>query len=300
MKRKGREQAPTLKFSTAEIQGYRSGKWDAALIVIQGNEADLGTHCVLDRPVTVGRDPDVEMPLRDVSISRRHALIEKDAEGRYIVSDLGSTNGTRVNGEPLTGPRALDEGDKIILGATVLRFTRGDEADARFREKLAHVISTDYLTGLLAKRRYDAEYHLALVTARHTLRPLAVLMMDMDGLKGINDTYGHHMGSFAIAETGRIVGEVLGLEGQASRYGGDEFAAYLPGYSKLAGVEMAERVRIAILTHRFEKEGVLLRPTISIGVAAYPDDSDDAEELQKKADQALYRAKAAGRNCVST
>jgi hypothetical protein len=95
-----------MKFSTGEIQGYHSGKWDAALIVIQGNEADLGMHCVLDRPVTLGRDTDAELPLRDVGISRRHAMVEKDVLGRYVVSDLGSTNGTRVNGDILSAPRS--------------------------------------------------------------------------------------------------------------------------------------------------------------------------------------------------
>jgi two-component system, cell cycle response regulator len=289
-----------MKFSTGEIQGYHPGRWDAALIVIQGNEADLGMHCVLGRPVTLGRDTDVELPLRDVGISRRHAMVEKDVLGRYVVSDLGSTNGTRVNGDILSAPRPLDEGDKVIVGSTVLRFTRGDEADASFRENLARVISTDHLTGLVAKRRYDAEYHLAVATAKHTSRPLAVLMMDMDGVKTINDTHGHHMGSFAIAETGHILGEVIGLEGAISRYGGDEFGAYLPGYGKTAGVEMADKARVALLGHHFEKDGVVIEPTISIGVSAFPEDGDEAEGLQRKADEALYRAKAAGRNRVAT
>jgi diguanylate cyclase (GGDEF)-like protein len=153
---------------------------------------------------------------------------------------------------------------------------------------------------LVSKRRYDAEYHLAVATARQTSKPLAVLMMDMDGVKSINDTHGHHMGSFAIAETGHILGEVIGLEGPTSRYGGDEFGAYLPGYTKTAGVEMADRARAALLDHHFEKDGVVIQPTISIGVSAFPDDGDDAEVLQRKADEALYRAKAAGRNRVCT
>ncbi len=289
-----------MKFSTGEIQGYHPGRWDAALIVIQGNEADLGMHCVLDRTVTLGRDLDVELPLRDVGISRRHAMVEKDVLGRYVVSDLGSTNGTRVNGDVLSAPRPLDEGDKVIVGSTVLRFTRGDEADASFREKLVRVISTDHLTGLVAKRRYDAEYQLAVVTAKQTAKPLAVLMMDMDGVKTINDTHGHHMGSFAIAEAGHILGEVIGLEGPTSRYGGDEFAAYLPGYDKPGAVKIAEKARVALMRHHFEKDGVVIQPTISIGIAAYTEDGDDAEILQRKADEALYRAKKAGRNRVST
>jgi diguanylate cyclase (GGDEF)-like protein len=298
--RKRREQAPTMKFSAEELAGWRPGRRDASLVVIHGNEADLGMHCLLDRPVTLGRDLEAELPLRDIGISRRHAMIQRDALGHYVVSDLGSTNGTRLNGQIVAAPTPLNEGDKVIVGTTVLRFTFGDEADAQFHKQLAEVISTDHLTGLIAKRRYDAEYHLALASARQTGRPVAVLMMDMDGVKSINDTHGHHMGSFAIAETGRLLGETIGQEGCSSRYGGDEFAAFLPGYAKAAGVEMAERVRLAIGNHRFEKDGLVIRPTISIGVAAYPDDGDDAEQLQRRADEGLYRAKAAGRNRVAT
>jgi diguanylate cyclase (GGDEF)-like protein len=250
--------------------------------------------------VTLGRDLDVELPLHDVGISRRHAKVEKDLLGSYVVSDLGSTNGTRVNGDALAEPRPLNEGDKIIVGSTVLRFTRGDETDASFRENLVRVIATDHLTGLVAKRRYDAEYHLAVVTAKQTARPLAVFMMDMDGVKTINDTHGHHMGSFAIAETGHILGELIGLEGPISRYGGDEFAAYLPGYSKKDAVKRADKARVAVLRHHFEKNGLVIHPTISIGVSAFPEDGDDAEGLQQKADEALYRAKAAGGNRVAT
>jgi two-component system, cell cycle response regulator len=299
MKRRRRELAPTMKFSTGEIQGFHPGRWDAALVVVQGNDADLGMHCVLDRAVTLGRDLDVELPLRDVGISRRHAMVEKDVLGRYVVSDLGSTNGTRVNGEFVTTPRPLEEGDKVIVGSTVLRFTRGDEADASFREQLVRVISTDHLTGLVAKRRYDAEYGLAVATAKQTKRPLSVLMMDMDGVKTINDTHGHHMGSFAIAEAGHILGEVIGLDGPTSRYGGDEFAAYLPGYDKPGAVKIADKARLALVQHHFEKDGVIIQPTISIGVSTFPDDGQDAETLQRKADEALYRAKAAGRNRVA-
>lgn len=289
-----------MKFSAQELAAWRPGRRDASLIVIQGNEADLGMHCMLDCPVTLGRDLDVELPLRDIGISRRHAMVERDVVGRYVVSDLGSTNGTRLNGQPLAAPTPLSEGDKVIVGTTVLRFTFGDEADAHFHDQLARVISTDHLTGLIAKRRYDAEYHLAVASARQTGRPIAVLMMDMDGVKAINDAHGHHMGSFSIAETGHLIGETIGAEGCSSRYGGDEFAACLPGYSRTAGIETADRVRLAVMNHRFEKDGVVIRPTISIGVSAFPDDGDDPELLQRRADEALYRAKAAGRNRVAT
>src|SRR5437667_12187943 len=114
-----RRAAETIKFSAEDVQDFtRTARRHAALLVVQGAEVDLGTHVVCDRPVTLGRDPDVELPLRDGSISRRHCRIERDDEsGRYILHDLGSTNGTRVNGTRMTDPIPLAEGDKIFLGA---------------------------------------------------------------------------------------------------------------------------------------------------------------------------------------
>jgi diguanylate cyclase (GGDEF)-like protein len=255
---------------------------------------------LLDRTVVVGRDPDIELPLADGGISRRHARIFRDeARGCYMVEDLGSTNGTRLNGGRLGKPHSLAEGDKVILGSTVLKFGYTDEVDADFHQKVLHMMGTDDLTGLEGKRRFAAAFQIAFRAARTARRPLAVLMMDMDGVKPINDTYGHQMGAFAIAEVGRLIDEVLGDHGRSCRYGGDEFMAFLPGAASEEACAHAERIRKRVEKHRFEREGVVLRPTLSLGVAEISDETTTPEELERQADQALYRAKAQGKNRVS-
>ena len=144
-----RRAAETIKFSAEEVQDLtRTAQRFAALLVVQGAEVDLGTHVVCDRPVTMGRDTGLELALRDGSISRRHCQIERDDDtGRYLLRDLGSTNGTRVNGTRVEAVVPLAEGDKIFLGSTVVRFSYADGLDVQYQAKLEELVTTDALTG---------------------------------------------------------------------------------------------------------------------------------------------------------
>jgi diguanylate cyclase (GGDEF)-like protein len=125
-------------------------------------------------------------------------------------------------------------------------------------------------------------------------------MMDLDGIKSINDTHGHLFGAYVIGESGRVIGRVLEKRGFASRFGGDEFIAALPGLALDAAVAIGEEIRVAIGEFPFEREGVPLRPGISIGASAFPESAGDADGLVQRADEALYRAKRAGKNRVNS
>ena len=102
-----------------------------------------------------------------------------------------------------------------------------------------------------------------------------------------------------IGETGRWIARVLGSHGQACRFGGDEFSAFLPGHDHESATTIAEDLRRAVETAQMEKDGISLTPTISIGVASYPESGTELLDLITQADEALYRAKARGKNCVS-
>src|SRR5262249_29943448 len=158
-------------------------------------------------------------------------------------------------------------------------------------QRVERMVGTDDLTGLEAKRRFDAAYKLATRAAVESGRPLAVLMMDMDGVKPINDTHGHHMGAYAISEVGKLIDEVVKAEARSCRFGGDEFMAFLPGADRERACELGERIRARVEAHRFERDGIVVRPTISVGVAVLPADGTSAEEVSRRADEALYRAK---------
>ena len=226
-------------------------------------------------------------------------MIMPDGNGNYVLRDLGSTNGTLVNGVLVEGTRVLRDGEKIFVGDTVLRFALADEMDIDFHSEVAALVSIDPLTGLPSKRRFDQALEFALEDAKQVGQPLALLMMDMDGVKKINDTHGHLFGAHVIGETGRVIARVLGSKGHACRFGGDEFSAFLCDHEPHAASAMGEQIRSAVETAGLEKDGIALKPTISIGVACYPDAGDDLLGLVAMADKALYRAKEQGKNRVS-
>jgi two-component system cell cycle response regulator len=302
--RRRRTLAPeTVKLNVEEVRDSiaRAQRKQAALVVLQGSESEIGTHVMLDRSVTVGRDPKIELPLQDEGISRRHCRIFFDKEkSSFFLEDLDSTNGTLLNGKRVKEAKRLEAGDRIYLGACVVKFTFSDALEVGYHAQMDVLVGTDDLTGLIAKRRFDAAYVRAVEDAKQMRMPVAVMMLDLDGLKAINDTHGHPVGAHTIAEVGKIIGQVVSPHGAACRFGGDEFAAFLPGLGKRGGKEVGETIRSLVAGHRYEKDGVVVRPTISIGVSAFPDDGTTADVLLRKADEALYRAKKTGRDRVRT
>jgi diguanylate cyclase (GGDEF)-like protein len=267
-----------------------------SLVVILGN--DVGTRVVLEHSVEMGRDPSCELPLHDENVSWRHARVEDRGNNDWAVVDLGSTNGTLVNDRQCAGA-ILKPGDRIFLGKTILEMQQDALRDAHAAE-LERLLSIDELSGLWVKRRFDAQFVSSVAAVLGGNVPaISVVVMDMDGVKAINDTHGHHMGAYVIGEAGHVIGRCLEGRGFATRFGGDEFAAAFPGMHKEAALAMAEKIRAAVVAHAYEKSDVQVQPGLSCGVATIPGDGADAEALFHAADQAMYRAKRAGKNRVS-
>jgi len=259
--------------------------------------------------VTIGRALEADVRLNDTRASRLHARISthRDAHSGgdcYRITDLGSTNGTTVNGE-IINEAILNDGDKIVIGDHLFRFDMLDEIDREFQQQIHRLIAHDELTGLLTSKSFFSELRREAARAEIESRPFCVLMMDLDHFKEVNDTYGHLVGSKTLEETGRVIKEALRAGDVASRFGGEEFAAFLLDANYAQGLVAAERVRVAMEQHRFSasrmaapETDVTHRVTISIGVAAFPDDATDPIQLVELADSALYRAKRSGRNRI--
>lgn len=277
-----------------ELQSALRDARRPTVVVMSGSA--VGQRHRLPGSVLVGRDPEAEVVLSDTGISWRHARIE-DRGDRWCVVDLGSTNGTMVNGQKVTEER-LAHGDKVVLGRTVLRFELQDRLEEAFDEQVQRLLNVDDLSGLFLRRRFDQEFAQLIEAARARGSALSLLVMDMDGIKKINDTHGHLFGAYTIGETGHLIGRVIEGRGIGSRFGGDEFCALLPDHDVAQGVAVAEEIHRAVNEHPFAREGVALRPGICIGVASFPSDAADAESLFQRADEALYRAKQGGRNRV--
>ena len=291
-------EAQTARYDLNWLQKARLDKKIPTLLVLKGADAGLRIPLTKDL-LTIGRTAEADLVFHDEQISRRHASISCDtSNGTYLIADLGSTNGTFLNDRPVTQD-ALKDGDKIFVGTTILKFVLQDEVESESGEIVDRLMFQDDLTGLVVKRRFYNELKIQLHYAGAQGKPLSVLMMDMDGLKKINDTHGHPTGAFIISEVGKLIGLICNQSGQACRYGGDEFVAYLLGASKEDALEVAESIRMAIHEHVFQKDGNDHHVSISIGVATFPENGKTVETITKWADDALYRAKAKGRNAVS-
>jgi diguanylate cyclase (GGDEF)-like protein len=159
----------------------------------------------------------------------------------------------------------------------------------------------DSLTGAYNHRHFQEVLQRELGRAERVGRPLTVLMLDIDDFKSINDRFGHPVGDAVLQGiVAEIRGEVRGDMDLLARYGGDEFALVLPETPAAEAVLVAERVRRRIdeRLFRMPESGQVLRATVSIGLATYPDDAPEKRDLVEKADAALYRAKHGGKNAV--
>jgi diguanylate cyclase (GGDEF)-like protein len=269
----------------------------------------LATPIPLERDiVTVGRALEADIRLNDSKVSRLHAKITSELkpgsnEPLFRVTDLGSTNGTHVNGRPVR-ESVLNNRDKVAIGDHLFRFEMLDKIDREFQQQIHRLIAHDALTGLLSSKSFFIELRREAERAELGNLPFCVLMMDVDHFKGINDTYGHLAGSRTLQDLGVIIKAALRSGDVAARFGGEEFAAFLLDADYAQAMVAAERVRKAVEHHGFTalsqttEQVQTFNVTISIGVACYPDDGKDPIQLIEMADSALYRAKRNGRNQI--
>jgi diguanylate cyclase (GGDEF)-like protein len=267
----------------------------ARLIVLAGWE--IGRVLELTREETVvGRSETADIMIPEPLISRRHARILRvriGANDFYEVSDLESSNGTFVNHDAVRHSTLVD-GDTLQIGPVLFKFVVRDEAEGAFYRDVHRLIHYDQLTGLLTMDSFLRRVRPELVRAR----VLTVAMTDLDGLKRVNDTFGHLAGRMVVREMGVIFRSVLRTCDVAGLYGGDEAVVAFPETSVDDAERLAEELRITVAERRFEHDGNEFSVTISQGLAQCPDHGRTVEELIAAADRALYAAKAAGRNCV--
>ena len=159
--------------------------------------------------------------------------------------------------------------------------------------------SIDPLTGLLKRDAFDEALHAAFLETSSTTTPLALAFFDIDYFLKINETYGMGGGDAVLKTIAGTTGQIIGARGQLSRYGGDEFACLFENTEREQAFLIMEGVRAAVeALDQFSNGETIIETKVTItgGVAAYPIDGSDENELFRKADGALYRAKTTGRN----
>ena len=159
-------------------------------------------------------------------------------------------------------------------------------------EKLAYL---DHLTGLPNRLLLKDRLEQALSGARRHQQRLAVLFMDLDRFKSVNDTYGHGVGDQLLTEVADRISATLREEDTVSRVGGDEFVVVLPQVNDVRHLETVAHKLISALSAPYDIDGTLVRTSTSIGIATYPETGTSANALIKAADKAMYQAKKAGR-----
>jgi two-component system chemotaxis family response regulator WspR len=167
-------------------------------------------------------------------------------------------------------------------------------------DDLTALIMEDGLTGLFNRRYFDRRLEQELQRSRRERHPCSVLMIDADDFKLVNDRHGHPIGDLALKGLADVLRDVLrATDDVTSRLGGEEFAVILPNTDKAGALRAAERARDRVALHRVQHPGGSLQVTVSVGVCTFdPADPCTADELVARADGALYRAKAAGKNAV--
>jgi len=168
------------------------------------------------------------------------------------------------------------------------------------KERLRELAVTDGLTGLNNYRYFKEHLIHELRRAERHKSNVSLVMLDIDFFKNYNDTHGHLAGDEVLRTIAKLMRDNVRSIDVTARYGGEEFALILPETNKSAAHVVAEKIRKLVETHRFPNEETQPngKITVSIGVATFPDDAKELEELINRADQRLYQAKALGRNRV--
>ncbi len=254
---------------------------------------------ICEPEVIIGRGTDVSMQIVAEGVSRRHARITLRGGG-YWVEDLGSTNGTICRGALLEGPLELRDGDRINLGGRViLRFAREGELEESLRYHLYELATRDALTQAYNRRHFDEQVSSEWPWAIRHEKTCALLMLDLDHFKVINDTHGHPAGDLVLKTVVNTIHRTVRREDIVARMGGEEFAVFCRTTDGVAAMTLAERLRRRIAATRVPWRGLELTVTVSIGVATSSDPGvRTPADLCERADAELYRAKKGGRNRV--
>lgn len=171
---------------------------------------------------------------------------------------------------------------------------------ARLFAEIQTLAATDMLTGLYNRRHFTELADVEIKRARRYQRPLSLVMLDIDHFKSVNDTYGHAIGDLVIKEIAQCCLRNIRSVDIAGRIGGEEFVILLPETTLNNAVLLAERLRVSVFETRVPTELGFVEVTASLGVASLRDGCATIDDLVKQSDHALYRAKDAGRNRVST
>ena len=249
--------------------------------------------------VVLGRGQDADIRFEDELVSRRHCALSFDGSS-VTVEDLGSTNGTFVDGN-FVHKQILDSDNRLQIGKMVLKVAYKDPSEEAFSREIYEAATTDSLTGLLNRQAFMDRSAGELVYARRNNTFVHVMMIDVDNFKRVNDTWGHQCGDLILKEVARLLNDEKRDSDLLSRYGGEEFLLLMNGISPDDAKKRAEKLRTTIEQHIFSWMDTIIPVTISIGISSRQGFGiEQINEFIAERDKLLYVAKDCGRNQVIT
>ncbi len=275
---------------------------EAGIILIAHPENQrLGSRFRLSPGSTleIGRSAAAGISLPEVlSISRTHARLRYFGP-RVTIDDLGSTNGTFVNGRRITGQTTLKSGDRFQTAAVHFKLLHERDPEHAYHEAIYDLVMRDGLTEIYNKRKYDEELQREFARAIRHRRPLALVAFDLDDFKQVNDTYGHLCGDFVLKQLATIVRDVIRPEQIFARIGGDEFVILAPETALEGAAALARKLCERIAATEFRYEDYSIAVSCSFGVADLDPTFRLPKELYDAADGALFESKRGGRGRVT-
>jgi diguanylate cyclase (GGDEF)-like protein len=272
------------------------------LLVLSGPQFGQVFDLPPAQEVLIGRSADAQIRIEDEGVSRRHAtLVAGVHEAR--LADAGSANGTWVDGQRVA-TCVLQDGARFQLGAhTTVKFVFSDDLEAEYQRRLAHGALHEPLTGLYNRRHFTDRLGAELAASQRHGRPLALLLIDVDHFKRVNDQFGHLAGDEVLKMVAYVVQGAVRKEDVVARYGGEEFVVLARETGLTGAKALGERIRRAVERSRSTWDGREIAVTVSVGVTvsaglAQFEPGRTAQQLLDAADRALYRAKQGGRNGV--
>ena len=273
------------------------------LIEIYGD--NKGRKIILDKDeITIGRGISNEIVIDSNSVSRNHAIIYKkqtyDNFTKVYIKDLNSTNGTYVKDRQVPPNRGVEltDGVTIKVGSTIYKFLTGNDLEANYFEEIYRLTIIDGLTEIYNKRAFLETLEREFNRSQRYNRPLSLIIFDIDHFKHVNDNYGHLTGDYVLKHMSKIIKNSVRSEEFLARYGGEEFTIIMPESTRMAAINLGEKIRALVESSTFHFEGKIIPITISVGVSTLTPSIFTPMELISIADKKLYQAKATGRNRV--
>ena len=301
-----------LKHSEAWFNAILSGVTDYALVSLDGRgriddwNTSIGRVTGFDRGAVLGQPYSIFYPVDATTPDRVLDRLREADDNGWSLDDgwrmkadgsrfWGSAMISPLRDRPNSGAVALPSVDDEPAYCMIIR----DITDKREASETHRRATTcDHLTGIANRRAFFEAAETELERWQRWPRKLSLVMFDADHFKRVNDTHGHPAGDAVLRHLAVLLSATFRQVDVVARVGGEEFAVLLPSTDAEGAAAVAERLRLAVESQAVEVDGVPIRCTISAGVATMHADVADLDALMKRADQALYAAKAAGRNRI--